>query len=433
MARRWLKAWLLTAVAFGGASLIVPLYLVELGGDAFDLGILFATSSFVGIPGAVVFGGLADRTGKRRIFVLSAIAGTVITMLAIPLLESRLLVILVHAVLWLGFAAALPVLTLLVVAGELETAWTNLIGRLNKFQGVGWAIGLFVGFVVIAVGSIALDPITAHRLFFFICAGSASVGLFFAYRDLPQDPLTELEPSPRRLRRRTRAAATFNVRGAGFPFSGSKFDPRQLHPRRVVTRFTPQLAIYFVAIVFVFTGFGVFFAPLPAYLDGVGYGTSEIFALYFVLNVGAASYYGRAANLVRTYDVLAIQIGGLVIRGGILPAIAVVGAIIDGPFTRLGAAGMLFVFLGLTWAVIAVTAATIVTDLSPASIRGEALGIYGALVALGGGLGGLVGGWLANFGFTITFGLAGIFVLLGAGIVTTLHRRRSHAATTDVM
>lgn len=54
MSERWLYGWALTAIAFGGASLIVPLYVIELGGDALVLGVLFSTGAFVGVPGALV-------------------------------------------------------------------------------------------------------------------------------------------------------------------------------------------------------------------------------------------------------------------------------------------------------------------------------------------------------------------------------------------
>ena len=423
MARRWLRAWLLTAVAFGGASLIVPLYLVELGGTAFDLGILFATSSFVGVPGALVFGGLADRTGKRRVFVLVAMVTTVVSMLAIPALENRSLVIVVHALLWLGYAAAIPVLTLLVVSGEAENVWTDLIGRLNKSQGIGWSLGLLIGFAVISVGATQVSTILAQRLFFLVCAASAGAGFVLALRTLPADSASGEGPSPQRLRRRVHRAASFNVRGAAFPFSPGRFDPRRLHPRRFAQRFTSGLALYFLAVVVVFTGFGVFFAPLPAYLTGVGYSSSEIFALYLVLNVVAAAFYGPATGLVRRYDVIPVHLGGLLVRGGVLPAVAVVGTLIGGTIAGNVVVAFFFVCLGLSWAVIALTAARIVTDLTPAVIRGEALGVFGALVALGGGFGGLLGGWLATFGFTTTFGFAGGLVVVGAGIVVVLDRR----------
>jgi len=104
MGRSWLFAWGLAAVAFGGASLIVPLYVVELGGGAFVLGVLFATASFVGVPGALVFGNLADRTGKRRPFVLAALVVATATTLVIPTLESVPLIARQRGAL-LGFAA----------------------------------------------------------------------------------------------------------------------------------------------------------------------------------------------------------------------------------------------------------------------------------------------------------------------------------------
>jgi len=421
MARRWLLAWMLAAIAFGGASLIVPLYLVELGGDAFDLGILFATSSFVGVPGALVFGNMADRTGKRRVFILVAMAITVVTMLTIPALESRWLVILVHALLWLGFAAAIPVLTLLAVGGEPEHEWSNLIARLNRYQGSGWALGLFVGFLVTTAGGAVVDTVTAQRIFFVVCAASAGLGLLLAVRTLPADPRAGEEPPPRQLRRRARDAVSFNIRGAAFPFTPSKFDPRKLHPRRFAERFSPQLAVYFVAVLLVFTGFGAFFAPLPAYLSEVGYGSSEIFALYLVLNVGAAAFYGRVASLVHAHGVVPTHIGGLALRGIAFPVIAAVGVVVGGTALGFGLAGVVFVVIGLSWAVIAVTAATLVTTLAPGIIRGEALGVYGALVAVGGGVGGLLGGWLASFGFAVTFGAAGGIVVLGAGVVAALN------------
>lgn len=286
MAKWWLTAWGLAAVAFGGASLIVPLYVVELGGDAFTLGVLFASASFVGVPGALVFGNLADRTGRRRVFALAAMGVTAATMAAIPLFDAIAPVVAANALLWLGFAAATPVLTLLVVADEPEDRWSAAIARLNTYQGVGWALGLAAGFVVIAVGSRLTSVLAAQRAFFVSCAVAAAVAFALGARTLPPDP--ERAPTPRRLSRFVRAAGRFNVRGAAFPFTPGRVDVRGLDPRRFRERFTPQLAVYFLAVFLFSAGFGTFFAPLPAYLSVVGYGPDAIFGLYLLLNVGAA-------------------------------------------------------------------------------------------------------------------------------------------------
>jgi len=422
MARDWLPAWGLAAIAFGGASLIVPLYVVALGGDAFVLGLLFATSSFVGVPGALVFGLLADRTGKRRVFVLASMATLAVTIATIPLVRTIPIVVAANALLWLGFAAATPVLTLLVVDGEPEAVWSDRIASLNRMQGIGWAVGLAVGVLVLTGGSAIVDPITAQRVFCLTSAISAGAGFVVGFRRLPADPRPGTATAPRRLRRRVREAARFNVRGAAFPVTPGRIDTSQFRPRRFVDRFTVPLALYFGAVVLAFTGFGTFFAPLPAYLTGIGYGSSGVFVLYLVLNTGAAAFYTRAAALAETYPVTKLQTAGLAVRAVSLPVVVVIGTLLGGTVLGTALLGAVFVLVGLTWAVIAVTAATIVTRLAPLAIRGEALGVYGALVAFAGGVGGLLGGWLGARSFRLTFATAAVLVLVGAGIVLLVDR-----------
>ncbi|TVT96003.1 MFS transporter, partial [Haloferax volcanii] len=75
--------------------------------------------------------------------------------------------------------------------------------------------------------------------------------------------------------------------------------------------------------------------------------------------------------------------------------------------------------IGVTWAVIAVTATGLVTRLAPDRIRGEALGAYTALSSLGGGVGSVLGGLVADAaGYVAAFGLAGVVV--GCALVVVL-------------
>lgn len=421
MEDRWLYAWGLASVGFGGASLIVPLYVVALGGSGAVVGVLFATGSFVGVPAALGAGLLADRTGKRRAFVLAAVATTAAMLVAIPAVETIPLVIAANAVLWFAFAGSLPVLSLLAVVGAPEAEWSDRIARLNEVQGIGWAAGLALGFVVVTGGSRRVDVLTAQRAYFLVCSACTAVGLVVALRTLPPDPRPGATPSPRKLRRRLREARRFSVRSASFPFTPARVDVRQLHPRTFYRRFTPTLALYFLAVVLFFGGFGVFFAPLPVYLTALGYGSSEIFGLYLVSNVGAAAFFGGAARLAGKYEVTLVHAGGLLVRGAALPVVVLVGTLLGGTLVGLGAAAVVFVVLGLCWAVIAVTAGTLVTRLAPATVRGEAFGLYSALSALAGGVGGLLGGWLGDVSYGLAFGVAGGLVVLGSLVVVVLH------------
>jgi len=315
------------------------------------------------------------------------------------------------------------VLTLLAVSGEPEHRWTAVIARLNEYQGIGWAAGLGLGFVVTAVVSLRYDPVTAQRAFLFVCAASAAAGLALAARALPPDSGTVSEPSPTRLRRRVREASRFNVRGAAFPFTPARFDPRGLRPRVLIDRFSPALATYFAAVLVVFTGFGVFFAPLPAYLAGVGFGSSETFALYFALNAAAAAFYGRAGRLAEAYGVYEVHAGARC-SDGASPSRRSRSSVSRAEYPlraerdrrRLrGNRSDVGRHRG--------DGGGARHSLAPPAIRGEALGAYGALVAVGGGFGGIVGGWLASSGYPIAFVAAGGTVVVGTGIVVALARR----------
>ncbi|MDX1747510.1 MAG: MFS transporter, partial [Halobacteriales archaeon] len=87
---------------------------------------------------------------------------------------------------------------------------------------------------------------------------------------------------------------------------------------------------------------------------------------------------------------------------------------------EFGVAGVGLVLIGLTWAIIAVVGTSIVTRLAPANVRGEVLGVHTALAALAGGLGGILGGWAATFGFGVAFALAGGLVMVGGLLVLSL-------------
>ena len=423
MTTGWRYAWAMISVAFGGASLIVPLYVVDLGGDPVTLGVLAAVAAFVGVPGALLFGRLADSTGRRRGLLLGLLGLVAVALLATPFTESVALVIGLNGAVWFGFAAATPIVTLLAVTDVPEAAWSEAIGALNKYQGVGWALGLLLGAAWSALAPGVLSAEWVLPGFILVLAGCALGGVGLGVRYVPPDATTAAPPSGTRLRRALRRSERFSIRAATFPFTPGRADFRGLHPRRFAERFTPLLALYFLAVGFFFTGFSAFFAPLPVFLTETGFGSGEIFVLYLLNSLAAAACFGVVGRLATTYGVTLLQTIGLSGRGVSMPLVALGGVAFGVSPTGIGVLAVLFALIGITWAVIAVTAGTLVTQLSPASIRGEAFGVYAALSAFAGGVGSVLGGWLAAASYTSAFVAAGGLVLAGAGLVLAVRRR----------
>ena len=433
MAERWLYGWGLGSVAFGGASLVVPLYVVALGGGPFVLGVLAAVAAIVGVPAALGSGRIADRTGNRRGIVLAMLALVAVGIAVIPLTDQVVPVVIANGAIWFAFAAATPVLTLLAVTDAPESMWSERIALLNQYQGVGWALGLLLGAVWTGVGGRFFPADAVIRWLFVPLALCAVLGLALGSRTLPVDPPSGVDRrvSETRLRRAIRTADRFSVRTATFPFTVGRADFRGLHPRKFVERFTPVLAAYFVAVFCFFAGFAAFLAPLPGFLTDVGFGSDGVFALYLINGLAAAAFFGVAGRLTTDRDAALLQVASLSTRAVALPVVALIGATWGAAALGFGTAAAVFALIGLTWAVIAVTAGTLVTRLAPLSIRGEALGVYAALGAFAGGVGSILGGWLAAVSYAVTFGAAGGLVLIGAIVVFAVRRYTAATSATD--
>lgn len=419
MEHRWLYAWGLGSVALGAASLLVPLYVVALGGDPVALGLLAAGTALLGTPGALLWGRVADRTPDRRRVIVASFGAVAVILALLPALDSVVSVVAVNALLWFVSAAAGPVLTLQVIADAPEREWSQRIAELNRFQGFGWAGGLVLGMVWLWILAPGFgSALAARRWLFWVCAACIAGAATAAARWLPQSK-TILGGSERRRIARFLTGSHRNVRAATFAFAPNRlyWTTQAVRPRRLVRRFTSRLGAYFLAVALFSTGFAAFWAPLPAYLSTAGYGGDAVFALYLATSLTAAFCYEGVGTLSGRFDVRLLQSSALGVRAGAFPAVALLGA---AGILSLVATGGTFVVLGVTWAVIAVTGTAVVTRLAPASARGETLGVHTALVTAAGGAGGLLGGWVAQFGYVAAFGTAGGLVAAGAVVVATL-------------
>lgn len=415
---QWLYAWALGYAAIGAASLLVPLYALERGGGPFIAGLLEATAGLAGIPGALLWGRLADRTGQRRAFVLVSLGGTGCSLAVFPLLDTIPLLIVANVVLWFMVAAATPVVTLFIIEHQPERKWEERIGLLNAYQRYGWVGGLLVGTVWIGVWSAQYSVLIAQQSFFLLCAGGALLAVPLAFYWLPPEATTR----PGRFSRSQ--ALQRLVTGAGRYMKLIPYTPGRAiiglisaDSRRPLDRFSRSLQRYFL-VAFVFSvGAATFFGPVPAYLDELSYSSEFIFAFFILSSIASAIAFVPVGRQSASTSPKRLQAFALGTRVGLFPVIGLLAFVATvGLRTVAIAAG--FLLVGLTWAVIAVTSSGIVSRTASASVRGEALGAFTALAGLGGGIGGVLGGVLARlFGYQVAFASAGLLVLVSLGLL----------------
>lgn len=410
---RWLYGWALGYASVGAASLLIPLYALSLGGGALLVGVLASTAALAGVPGAILWGRLAARTERRRPFVLVALALTALVLAVTPAIDAAWSLVVANSALWFVVSAAAPVLNLIVVANVPESAWESHIGRLNAYQGYGWVAGLVVGTVWTALASAVFGPVRAQELLFLLLAAIAAAG-FAVVRLRYPEPADISTERFRRVYRRLGIAPTTGRLMRAVPIGPGRIywaltDIRQ---EGIANLRTPLWA-YLGAVGVFSVGFAVFWAPAPAYLTAVGFADTAVFVLFLAANVGSAVCYDRVGSLSARFGSGRTQLGALLARAAFFPAVAAVGGLVGGY-----ALAALFVAIGITWAVIAVTATGTVARVVPASRRAEAFGLYTAAVGVGTSMGSVLGGALAvRTTYAFTFAAAGVIVLVGAVLV----------------
>lgn len=422
MSGSWLKAWALGSMSLGGASLIVPLYLVELGGGPFELGLMASAAAFAGVPGALIFGKKVDKVEDPSILVSAALAITAVILFIVPLLSSGLSIIVANSVIWFAFASATPVLTLLAVSDTPSEKWVERIGQLNKYQGYGWAIGLGIGSAWLTLGSSYSGQLFVQQSFMVFLGLSTLVAVFLNLNSSSTGKTGRIDR--KKVQRAVSRADRFSVRTVTFPFTVGRASFYGLSPRKLYERFTPSLLAYLFAAGLFFTGFGAFFAPLPAYLGQIGFTSGGIFLIYLISSISAAVVFGRVAALSQRFGTRKVQLVALFSRSLLLPSVTLVGGLLGAYFLGKSIIALLFLLIGVTWALISVTASSIVSELAPSTMRGEALGVYSALGALAGGIGSLLGGYISGFSFLYAYLIACGLVMMGAGVVFFLSRKR---------
>lgn len=414
---RWLVGWGLGYVAVGAASLLIPLYALSLGGGPLLVGVLASTAAFAGVPGALLWGWLSARTGKRRVFVLVALVATAAVLAVTPLVRSAWVLVAANTLLWFVVSAASPVLNLLVVDGSPESAWEARIGTLGAWQGYGWVGGLVLGSAWIPLATRLTDPSTARAWLFWLCAFAAVAGAVIAARRLPLETTVDperLSASPALLARLDRGAGRY-VRSVPFATTRLYWALRSLGRGGPFVRLPRVLWAYLLAVGVFSAGFSAFWGPLPAYLAGT-YPDERVFWFFLASNAASAVCFTRVGAWTTAYGGPRLQAGALSVRALLFPTVAFV-VLVVGPPAELPLLLVVFGLIGLTWAVIGVTATGLVTRLSGPD-RGTGLGLFAAVAGAGGGLGSILGGWLASAaGYLATFGVAGALVLASVLVV----------------
>jgi predicted MFS family arabinose efflux permease len=293
---------------------------------------------------------------------------------------------------------------------------------------VGGIVGLLLCGLWLEVGIRVFPGMDSLRVLFFILSAVTIIAGFIALRLVP-DP--KPKPfAPHHIDKLVVFQGRIIERARHLPLWMYRHKYHEaVHEIRSSGVTVPRpLKLYFLAVLLLFSGFTTVYTPFPIFLKKeMGAGWLEIFVLYIISAVTSAIMYSRTGDLIQRLGERRTLININLVRIFLFSGFGVISLLVVGGF-RPGA-GVLFAVLfglqaaiGFFWAFVSVASTALVSKCAPPGTKGENLGLFNATVSVGGILGALVGGEVANYlGFGAAF-LAGVGLVV-LGIVALAYNR----------
>lgn len=386
----WWLSFVFHEAAFGLLLVLIPLYVVALGGSLTHIGIMSSAAILLSIPASLLWGYLCDKSRRYKPYILLSFLALAAILYALALTKDVGLLIALYVVMAFFHMAHEPSKNVLIAEGYARRHWEKAYAFYEYVTEVGWLAGLLVGFYLSAQGLSA-----SHALM--ICSALHLVA-FILSALFVEDPILILERSLAKIEKSVRSVykklmavlgPVGNVGNLSVATEGS----------------TKGLCLGLVAF---FAATGILFTPLPIFLSkDLALKESMVYALFCVNSAGGAVGYFLAGktslNQGALHKAAALRC--------ILAFMLIAGA--ERGYGVALTATTLFL-LGLTYAVFHVLSLSLSMEVLPERMAG----VFNVTECLGRALGSFVGPLIAEkLGFTYLFIGAGLTFLASYAIL----------------
>ncbi|MBN1785516.1 MAG: MFS transporter [Candidatus Methanofastidiosa archaeon] len=363
-------------------GVLIPLFILNLGGSAKEIGISSMLFSLVTIIATIIWGRFSDETGKRKPYIVMGFLGLSICFLLLNFSNNDLQVIAIYALLAFFMAAELPITPIYLLRNVSKGRWDDAFSRFNAL--CSWA--LTTGLVLGGVMMMFVDIEQTAMVLFLISLLSVILAKF-RMSDMPM-PLkrSKMGVFPSQIVERKRFMPNF-----------------VLHFPRLPKTTNNNNRNFFYAIALLFMGSNFVFLPIIPYLRQIGVGDSLIF-LSCICNYIASS----VIYLVISRDMKAMGCLKVLKRGLAIRAFIVLGMLFGLVFISEHAFAVVIIFytlLGVSWPHIYSSAVTFVSEASNGNNSGGLMGKYNAVSTFGLMVGSLFSGYVFDI-FSVKYCLS---------------------------
>lgn len=383
--------WMFDALDVGMLSFIIVALQKEWSLTTQQVGWIGSVNSIGMAIGALVFGAMADRVGRKNVFIITLLLFSVGSGLS-ALTTSLALFLLLRFLIGMGLGGELPVASTLVSESVSADKRGRVVVLLESFWAAGWLIAALISYFII--------PVYGWRIALLLSAIPALYALYLRL-NLPDSPrYTALE-------RKQRPSILQNMKSVW---------------AKEYAKQTLVLWVLWFCVVFSYYGM---FLWLPSVMVMKGFSMIKSFEYVLIMTLAQLPGYFTAAWLIEKYGrkfVLVTYLIGTAVSAYFfgtaeeLPLLLTSGILLS--FFNLGAWGGLYAYT---------------PEQYPTSIRGTGSGMAAAAGRVGGILGPLLVGYLVAAGkdISIIFTIFTIAIVVGAAVVLFFGKETKNTVLKD--
>ncbi|MBT2614429.1 MULTISPECIES: MFS transporter [unclassified Bacillus (in: firmicutes)] len=366
--------WMFDALDVGMLSFIIVVLKQDWNLTSEQVGWIGSINSIGMAVGAVFFGAMADRVGRKNVFIITLLLFSIASGLSAAVSTLSLFLIL-RFLIGMGLGGELPVASTLVSESVEASKRGRVVVLLESFWAVGWILAALISYFII--------PAYGWRVALLLSAVPALYALYLRLK-LPDSPkYTELE-------KKQRPSVLSNMKSVW---------------KKEYSRQTLVLWILWFCVVFSYYGM---FLWLPSVMVLKGFSMIQSFEYVLIMTLAQLPGYFSAAWLIekmgRKFVLITYLIGTAVSAFFFGSAEGLALLIVSGMFLsffNLGAWGALYAYT---------------PEQYPTSVRGTGAGLAAGIGRVGGVLGPLLVGYLvaADTPISSIFTIFTIAILVGA-------------------
>ncbi|RHW34920.1 MFS transporter [Lysinibacillus yapensis] len=377
--------WMFDAMDVGILSFVIAALAVDWNLTSSQMGWIGSVNSIGMAVGALVFGVLADKVGRKKIFMWTLILFSIASGLS-AITTTLAVFLILRFFVGMGLGGELPVASTLVSESVEAKERGRVVVLLESFWAGGWLIAALISYFVIPSD---IWPIEGWRVALILTAIPAFYAVYIRMH-LPDSPQFSAKPEAKN------RSIMKNIAGVW---------------QKKYSRATLMLWILWFTVVFSYYGM---FLWLPSVMVGKGFDLITSFKYVLIMTLAQLPGYFTAAWFIekwgRKFVLITYLIGTAVsafVFGNAESVSVLLGAGILLSFFNLGAWGALYAYT---------------PEQYPTVIRGTGAGMAAAVGRIGGILGPLLVGYLlkAEYDIGYIFGIFCVSIIIGAFSVLLL-------------